>query len=371
MRRAFIRSTQTASALVVASQIRTHYWFSAASEHLKSLQTTRGFKYDMWVDDKEAKYRGFIPREGEQPFLAQVPACLELYNMQDVVIPPTVKAETLPPVAQHTSFSSRKPYGKTMQEELEARASTQAYDSKYWITPQAVRKHQYKLAPKAKSALILQINAHAVYNVAQFQQPEAVYSTPISGGTSRVLASTNLGADVSAHRQLNSFETAVYFTENHLKALNLVPLPDAVPLRVKLDEGTTRLRPKSTAEVYNIAQALNYKTLQATLPQTDTHHIYNGARFFRVSSPSLLAKFVEAEAKFPGSKIWVFATDVAKTKMELAPQTESIDVSGVIQQKEGGATPANLQSSNDLLLFNVDQLLDRAVAKAAVGCYVR
>jgi hypothetical protein len=358
--------------------------FTEQSPVLKNNAQHLGYKSNLWVEDSDRFWTQKLTslKKSDPPQRATeiaVSRIYEYYNL-DCIAPESIAdlhassdtasssdsapassssastkngdaAATADPT-QHSSFTTKAPFGKAVAEEFENCARQRGYTSHMWVTAGLVRSRNIALLPGAKIASVQFPGKGRFYNAEQFEHPARLEATPISaykrlpyGGA----ALEALRGDMAAR----GWRSGLYFTLGQLELFDLTGrLADgAEPVEVTGEFGQPFNPTLPKHRLFNVDEVRNGEDLLDELnrfPVEEDTFLISGNP---VADAGLLAGLARVRPRY-STRYWVTQRDVEARGYALKP-----DAVGV--SRTGSEEETARRREMTLLFYNVEQLENR------------
>lgn len=324
------------------------FWTTPQHATLVNTKAERGYEHDLWLgleDDVWWTAKSSQLKEGaeQRAVTAYLPKRLEFYNASQLREPFDMAEPT-----EHSSVSTGKAYKGKMLTELKQRAVMNDYSSKWWMTPNVVRQRGLQIQARNRPHAVLLTVPIKVVNVAEFVDPAAIMSVPISADSGRPLFS-DVRLPLEQAVSARGYATSIFYTEATVGELGLGLKDDASPVTTTSSDVNT---------FYNIEDFANPDML--TRPD-DYVADPSKPRYLTTGTALTMPHVLEAlTAAGYSESLWMSHKDL-QFKQQQAPEKFALKpgVAGV-------SVPAFASS-----WYNVEEMNDVEAAMKAVGTLTR
>lgn len=187
---------------------------------------------------------------------AWVPKQVPLFNLDQLDCP--VDALSALAVANvPTSYKTKKPYGKTIAQQLVALRKFHGYDSNWWFYAASMNSMPWPPRDKARRHTVVTNMLVRAYNAEQYQNPVAITQQPVSGASRRPFPAS-MCEPLKNFLAENNFSGSLFFEPKHLQNIQLEPKEEAVPLLLQEKQFFCVDQLKAPGKAYAAAGTLKY-----------------------------------------------------------------------------------------------------------------
>ena len=332
-------------------QQRRSLWTTAQASSLQVVKDERGYKSDLWISESDDGWWALKENTVTDPsrsVQAILPKRLELLNGSQLkALLPDAEPAT------HSSYGTKKPYRSTMARELEQRAIIHEYSSKWWLTPNAARKENFELQPRARPHVILNRVPVTVLNIDELSNPAAILNVMMSGDSGRPIFGAEMANPLRAAVLEHKFALPIFFTEGFVNdTLGPAALkPGASPITTSSGDMST---------FYNLEDFENRTALASTIPADYTadpenpRYLTTGTALSQAHVKSALLNAGYSESLWMSQKDLGFKATQDPAKWALKPGAVGVSVPAFVGR-----------------WYNIGQLSDDVTPMKHVGTYTR
>lgn len=297
-------------------------YFSEQSPVLTQAASALGLKSNVWVEDwfvNQPKNNLAPGKKAPNATKVTLWKSLELFNADQLIKRDQSPAAPELNATVHSALLSQRPYGKSIAFDMEAIATKNGYNSKWWIPAGKTWGKTSEFVPRD-----LKDNAHKffitgsvnVFPLETLKGAQAFLDLPISGATRRFFKdegdrATALKAFAAEH----GFKSGLFFTDKQLQRANIEVKPDATPCAVAAgDFGASN----NNFACYNIEQLEGYENILLSLGRYGNPD----KPVYMFSGMEVRSKAVQdAQAKYT-QNYWVTVRDVEENMWSLRSDDE-------------------------------------------------